>query len=230
MNEITYKIDFNVNDRLPPIRAFIERLHGVLDPTKPAHYHIDLTKCQYLGPDAVALLAAILFERRSLGQEVRVSLPEGPEKLRAFCTFSGLEALLEDIPQRSDPTDTVIPLRQILSAKWTDADPILNLVNRHLDTSDEVEEYLRICVNEVVQNIEDHAESPIGGVMSARYLTHDQQVRVAIVDRGVGIYTTLKRRSTIRLPTMRSGASSRGSSRRCRGQTTQGLVCAILAL
>ena len=86
-----------------------------------------------------------------------------------------------------------MPLRRILAARWSDPTPIIQLVNHYLAIAEEPEEYLRICVHEVIQNIEDHADSPIGGVMCARYMTSAQQVRVAIVDRGVGIYTTLKR-------------------------------------
>lgn len=86
-----------------------------------------------------------------------------------------------------------MPLRQIVTARWSDPTPIIQLVNHYLAIAEEPEEYLRICVHEVIQNIENHAESPIGGVMCARYMSSAQQVRVAIVDRGIGICTTLKR-------------------------------------
>ena len=193
MSEITCKIDFKVHDELKPVRAFIDRVQGIAE-ADPGDCHIDLAKCGYLGPDAVALLAAIILDKRSRDKRLRVTLPDGPAKLRAFCRFSGLQSLVvgDEIP--TEAGETVIPLRQIRTARWTDADPIIRLVHRHLEISEELEEYLRICVNEVVQNIEDHADSPIGGVMCARYFASYRHVRVAIVDRGVRIYTTLKRR------------------------------------
>jgi anti-sigma regulatory factor (Ser/Thr protein kinase) len=193
MPEITCKIDFNVHDSLKPVRTLIDRLQAIAE-ADPAEAHIDLSKSRYLGPDAIALLAAIIFDRRSRAQRTRVTLPTGPAKLQAFCRFSGFTALVrgEELPTEAE--ETVIPLRQITAARWMDADPIIRLVHRHLEISEDLEEYLRICVNEVVQNIEDHAESPIGGVMCARYFAGRRHVRVAIVDRGVGIYTTLKRR------------------------------------
>lgn len=196
MSEATANIDFNVNDRLPPIRAFLDRLDAIFQLPDAARGHIDLSKCQYLGPDAVTLLAAAILDGRRRGQRLRVSLPDGPAKLRSFCRWSGLEGLVtgEQGALPDEPSETVIRLRVLHGARWGDADPIIQLVNRHLEISSEPEEYLRICVNEVVQNIEDHADSPIGGVMCARYMSGDQQVRVAIVDRGVGIYTTLKQR------------------------------------
>lgn len=194
MDEVTCKIDFNVNDSFAPVRVLIERVEAMFASAGSLPCHIDLTRCQYLGPDAVALLAAVIREAESEGRSLRVSLPETPAKLRAFCQFSGLEATVTRTPASDEPSETVVPLRQIISARFTDADPIIRLIHRQLDISDESEEYLRICVNEVVQNIEDHANSQIGGIMSARYLARAEEVRVAIVDRGLGIYATLKRR------------------------------------
>lgn len=179
----------------------MDRVHAALSPTQPGDCHIDLTKCQYLGPDAIALLAAIVLDRRYRGHRVDVSLPGGPAKLRAFCRFSGFDALVNDEPAPTDVEEPVIPLRQIREARWGDADPIIALVKRHLEIPDdpaesvvELLDELRTCVNEVVQNIQDHAASPIGGVLSARFMKGDRHVRVAIVDRGMGICTTLQRR------------------------------------
>lgn len=51
---------------------------------------------------------------------------------------------------------------------------------------------MRTCVQEVTQNVVDHAASSIGGVMSARYFAASNEVRVGIVDRGMGIGTSLR--------------------------------------
>jgi anti-sigma regulatory factor (Ser/Thr protein kinase) len=120
-----------------------------------------------------------------------VALPDSPAQLRAFCRHSGLQAIVEDSSIPASEGDTVVPLRQIKQARWTDSEPIIQLVHRHRAITSELEEYLQICVNEVVQNIEDHSGSSIGGIMSARYLSQERQVRVAIVDRGAGIRATL---------------------------------------
>jgi hypothetical protein len=56
------------------------------------------------------------------------------------------------------------------------------------------EDQVRTCVQEVIQNIVDHSSSPIGGVLAARYIESSAEVRVAIVDRGVGIDRKLRER------------------------------------
>lgn len=88
----------------------------------------------------------------------------------------------------------MLRLRVLTTAGFRDADPVIELVRAHVKISEDMEEYLRSCINEVIQNIQDHAKSKIGGVLYARFMTASSEVRIAIVDRGDGIYTTLKRR------------------------------------
>jgi hypothetical protein len=196
----TCKIDFCVNDQLTSVTALLERLEKAVQDRGPGTRSIDLGKCQYLGPDATVLLAAAVLEMRRTGQRPNLIHPDGPAELRAFWRFSGLQELQTQDPadKPGDPPDgrppTVMPIRRLETATFNDADPVIKLAQLHTELSRDSEEELRVCVNEVVQNIEDHSESLIGGVMSARFIEYNQQVRVAIVDRGVGICTTLKKR------------------------------------
>lgn len=118
MSELTCRIDFNVDDKLSPIRAFLNRMQGVLD-ADTTRCHVDLTKCQYLGPDAIALLATTVLEKQSRGFAIRVSMPEGPSALRAYCRFSGLEAVVNSQPVPEAEDQPVVPLRRFTSASWT---------------------------------------------------------------------------------------------------------------
>lgn len=81
-----------------------------------------------------------------------------------------------------------------MNVTWNSPDPVIRLVRRHIALSTEGEDHLRTCMNEVLQNIKDHSQSPIGGVLCARFLSASRQVRVAVVDRGLGIRDTLRRR------------------------------------
>lgn len=87
-----------------------------------------------------------------------------------------------------------VPLLQFAQAHFLASDPIIFLVRRHVGLLREDEDYLRYCVNEVIQNVEDHSRSPIGAVLCARFLQGPRQVRVAVTDRGVGIASTLRKR------------------------------------
>ncbi|MBW2703204.1 MAG: hypothetical protein JRF33_20480 [Deltaproteobacteria bacterium] len=157
---------------------------------------LDFSSCRYLGPDAAALIYAVWLEADRLGQHPRVVLPQDPPQLQAFCSFSNLAHLLEGAPpvDQNHPQSETVPLRQFSGALWTEPNAVIDLVKKHVDFSTEQEDYLRTCMNEVVQNIADHARSHIGGVWCARFISSADEVRVAIVDRGLGILETLRKR------------------------------------
>lgn len=165
----TVKIDFNVNDDPSSVRAFLERLTRVAS-NGPSEIAIDLSKCQYLGPDAAATMAAIILDAKENQQRIQVTWPEGPKELRTFCESSGLREIVDSefyANRDFDPKYNVLRLRVLATARFRDADPVITLVRSHIPISDDMEEYLRICVNEVVQNIQDHAKSKVGGVLCA---------------------------------------------------------------
>lgn len=192
------KVDFNVDDEMSSIKAFVERLGGIVGSPVPKS-KIDLTQCQYLGPDATALLAAIVHHYRFADQSLNVVPPKAPLELRAYLHFSGLAKL---IGHASEPNamfvppnpPTVQPLQQFKMARFQDADAVISLSKAHGALTEDSEEYLRVFVNEIIQNTQDHADSPVGALLSARYMKDANEVRVAIVDRGVGICTSLRTR------------------------------------
>ena len=125
-------------------------------------------------------------------------LPGGPQELLGYCYWSGLTSLVSQggiAASEYKPQYNVLPLKEVRTATFRDADPLIELIRREVsDLSSDWEEYLRICVNEVIQNIQDHARSEVGGILAARFMSAGAEVRVAIVDRGEGIRTTLARR------------------------------------
>lgn len=194
--DIECSVEGNVNDSRRSMQALLKQLRQMLQADGAGSYRLDLTNCRYLGPGAAAVLLSIALEARRRQQSLDVSPPIEPPALTAFYGFSGLRHHFEGGPpsDSSHPDNVTVPLRVLTRANFRDADPIIELIRRHTGISDESAEYLRLCVNELTQNIEDHAQSAIGGVCCARYFTGKPEVRVAIVDRGVGIATTLRRR------------------------------------
>lgn len=190
------RIDFNVNDRLSAVDAFVDRLRTIEHCKAGDHYCVDLSRCEYLGPDAASILGVVFLNARRLGVDIKLIPPNGPQALRQFWNSSGLAHLIAHgtCLANEDPQSAVVPLSQYRTAGFNDADRIIRLVHRFTEMSSDNEEYLRICVNEVVQNVQDHSGSVIGCVMSARFMISRGEVRVAIVDHGVGICSSLQKR------------------------------------
>ena len=96
-------------------------------------------------------------------------------------------------PNPDHPDCETIPIEQFKTASWDRSNRLIKLLARHTELHADIEDQIRTCIQEIAQNIVDHAESPIGGVMAARYIAASRQVRVGIVDRGIGIAAALRR-------------------------------------
>lgn len=186
---------FNIDDQHQPVLLFCEQLSRLWECTDPGGWTLDLRSCGYLGPDAAALVYATYLRARAAGTPAIVQLPDQPPALSAFCSFSGLSHHLEK-GQRPDPDHPqceTVPLCRFFQAQITQAAAITKLIRRHDLISEDDEFYLGACLSEIAQNIEDHAQSSIGGVLCARYMSSKKEVRVAVVDHGMSIPASLSK-------------------------------------
>lgn len=143
-----------------------------------------------------SLLAACLFHSRRRGDRIEYRPPTEPAQLLAFLKFSGLAHLMGHgpAPDTDHPQSETVPITAFREVTIQQADPVVRLVQRHSETlSDDAEERLRGAIREVMQNVLDHANSPIGGVLAARYIRSRSEIRAAIVDLGDTIPTVLAR-------------------------------------
>ena len=159
------------------------------------HLVLDLEKCDYIGPDGASLIAKLYLFASKSATKIEVLAPRAPAELRNYLRYSGLDHLFNTgnlDTTELDQERRVLPLEQFGEARFTDSNKVVQLIKHHHSLTDDLEEYLRICINEVLQNVQDHAESSIGAVMTARYLRGAREIRIAIVDAGKGICRTLK--------------------------------------
>lgn len=197
----TVKIDYNVDDIWPDVhKLYTDILSALGGCCSGDRCCIDLSACRYLGPDAAVLLNAFWANYRRLGVDVRVVLPSDPPALIGFCKFSGLEHYLCDGPRpTAHPSCETVPLSQVYTAHWNIGEPLVQLVRDHLsDLSQDSADYLKLSLSEVIQNIDDHADSPIGGIWCGRFFSGKKSVRIAVTDMGNGIQKTLSRRFDVK--------------------------------
>jgi hypothetical protein len=189
-------VDFDIGDDAASLEAFVERFSTILDAPPAAPWVLDLSECRSVSAGAVALIAALVFESREAGRAVDVVLPEAPKRVIDYCRHSGLAQLVGRGSARDpdEPWSDAVPVARFQRAVWGAAEPLVRLIRRHAPLSADDEDALRLCVSEVSQIIDDHADPLIGGVFAARLLPSTREFRVAIVDRGRGIAETLRRR------------------------------------
>ncbi len=190
-------IEGNIDDYSIDIESLLRQMAPVHAAVPRHAWKVQCGGCRYLGPWAAAVLASAYFAGVQRGQRPRIRLPAAPPALGAFCRFSGMTQVFEkgEQPDLGHPDNETAPVERFNEANWNLPDPIIRLLKRHVAELDpEVEDWIRTCIREVTQNTIDHSQSPIGGVMAARYLAASREVRVGIVDRGVGIAESLSTR------------------------------------
>lgn len=69
---------------------------------------------------------------------------------------------------------------------------IMNVIKCNIELHDTVFDCLNYCLFEVVDNINEHSESPIGGYIVVQNYPQKNILKIAIIDSGLGIYNTLK--------------------------------------
>jgi len=192
--EVMVSLEGNVDDTLASLSYAVKSVEPRVDDGTLSE--LDLSRCQYLGPLVAAYLCCVIRECEHRGKSLTVRLPTDPPRLRAFCSFSGLAHLVGqgEIPDSNHPQNETVPLSQT-GSNWLATQPIVDLIVRHVGAiSGDFEETMCLCIRELFQNIDDHANSAVGGWYSARYMRNKKHTRVAVADRGQGIYATLSRR------------------------------------
>jgi hypothetical protein len=192
---VIVKLDANFNEDSRDIRLLLSKLTDIQHLSSNRNWQIRARKCRYLGPWAAAVLHATYLRGQLLAQSPKIQLPTEPPQLVRYCEFAGMSQAYNRgaAPTPEHPDCETIPLEQFHHASWDRSDRIIRLLRRHAEIDADLEDQVRSCVQEIVQNTIDHAQSAIGGVMSAKFFNSSQDVRVGIVDMGIGISESLRR-------------------------------------
>lgn len=95
-----------------------------------------------------------------------------------------------------EPAGRFIPLKQIdnsenLTDFITEVIPLLHLEPNQVEP-------IRYILSELMRNVFEHAESPVGAILCAQYYKKSNTIRIGIVDRGVGIMKTISASHRVR--------------------------------
>ncbi len=148
----------------------------------------DFTGCRFLRQNAVAILGALIrllrqqgntvdFRRETIEQDVRMNLLQN-----GFLYELGLGSSPWDgnsIPYREDKTMAEDDYADYLSEKW--------LGKSWISVSSNLRDHIVMRVIEAYINVFDHAQSPTGVMTCGQYFPKIGELRITMVDMGVGI-------------------------------------------
>ncbi|MBY0308446.1 MAG: hypothetical protein K2Q09_06865 [Phycisphaerales bacterium] len=177
----------NYDDDARELRRLLSDLGPLHAAPRHQKWRLRLQPVTYLGPGAIAVLSTAVLMGRHLRQAPKVVMPDGPRELLRFCDSCGFTRPVARAQHTAADDWDTMPLEQFATASWTLAGTVVALIQRHVSLSTDDEEVLCMCINEVIQNVEDHAASRVGGVLAARWMGGRGEVRIAVVDRGKGV-------------------------------------------
>lgn len=149
----------------------------------------DCTETTLFGPFGVALLASTVALRALQARKTSVIPPRRTETAQ-FLSEVGLVAFAAG---RLTGIGTLEVRRMdALDASYTRA--VTAMLVRGVPGMDEENSYpIELCLNELLQNVFEWSISPVGCFVLARWYHRTRSVRIAVVDRGIGIPEALRR-------------------------------------
>jgi anti-sigma regulatory factor (Ser/Thr protein kinase) len=156
---------------------------------------LDCTNTKRFGPFGIALLASSIALRRVAGRTTTIVRPVD-ETANEFLTEVGL---VRFAAKQATGIGT-LEVRELhaLDATYTEAVTRM-VVNGVPGIDDDTSYTVQLCLNELLQNVFEWSESRVGCLVLARWFHRTRSVRLAVVDRGIGIPAALRRKQISQL-------------------------------
>jgi signal transduction histidine kinase len=176
-----------------PDRATVNESYQVitacsLAEREPGTVAIDFSRTVRFGPLGLALVAASIAMRREANRATELILPKDAGAAE-FCREVALDQFLAG-QMTGLGTLEIRQMRQ-LDALYTQQ--IAQILVRGVPGVTEDSSYvIQLCLNELLQNVFEWSKSTIGCIVFARWFKRTRSVRLAVVDRGIGIPAALR--------------------------------------
>jgi len=196
-------LGFNIDDTAKSLETLLRAVEheggarlSPMESSFPEDLTLDLSESQFIGPLGVATLCLLRRLAERNGRTISLLKPEFP-RTENYCAYSGLlkEFGVGSEPNIAHPRNVTRPVcwfRDSIPRLEIEALVLLARTKMKLSVAGEID--LKLTLSEVERNVLDHAESPLGGLMSARAFDDKREVRFAVADGGIGFCRALKKR------------------------------------
>lgn len=180
-----------LNDKA--LRDFIPALYDTLS---RGHRDIilDFRKCERAYPEAVLPIVALVDHRRDRGDSFRVLLPEATGLRHLFLNANWAHLLDPSQQQVAMASKQHVAARRYLTHPEQQAAvaSALGVVLSNMDLSRGVIKSLEWAMNEVTDNVLNHAQSPAGGLVHVSTFREEHKIKLVVADGGRGIPTAMR--------------------------------------
>lgn len=160
----------------------------------PVPQQIILELSGFVKPRHLGLLSSWVLEMREKGSQFSIL---APSDLTIYLARMGFYQILGITPpniQHHPDAGRFVPIQLIRNAEdqKVAVDALCELIMMQFENADEILPSFEWAVNEVTDNILNHAQSQTPGVMFAQYYPEAKKIEIVIVDQGLGLYRTLQ--------------------------------------
>lgn len=149
---------------------------------------MDAGECTMIGPLGAAMLAAAIARRPT---RIANIIPPSDVQAAAFCREVGLLDVLRSSGAAA-PDDT-LHIRNLFANDPVYTHRLAELLVESVEgMTEDAAHLVQLCLNETLQNVFEHAHSDEGCFILARYYVKNGNVRIAVVDSGIGIASAMR--------------------------------------
>ena len=157
---------------------------------------MDFSRCESAFPGGMVPLLASVDTLRREGIDLSVTLPDEGDRLARLFVNTNWAHFLE--PERFPQSDTVHD-RHLAAQRFADFDRQQELVNAFMDVvmrnmtlERDVIAGLEWSINEIIDNVINHAECEEGGIVQVSTFREARKIAFAVADAGRGILSSLR--------------------------------------
>lgn len=152
---------------------------------------INLSKCEFITPFGITVLAGIMNELLVRTKTVSY-VPPTHRGMRKFLTRIGFVKFFQLREELTQIYDTAVQLRRLQNLDPSYIDQIIRVFETNLRLSPGVKGLLKLSINETMMNVFEFSSSQLGCYVCAQMYRNAHQIRVCITDFGIGILGSLR--------------------------------------
>jgi anti-sigma regulatory factor (Ser/Thr protein kinase) len=179
--------------------------------TGKSNLNISFKRVEKIFPNGILPIICTIDELRLKGHKIYIFLPEKGDIRRLFRSVNWAYYLAPEQFYKSESThDRHLVTRRFETAEQQKiiVDDFMDVVLRNMTVPKDVISGLEWSINEITDNVLNHSDSQIGGLMQASTFTKDNKIVFAVSDSGKGILESMKEA----LPDLRTSSDAIGEA------------------
>lgn len=181
-------------DEITSISDVIKKFSFVHSLKKNTKLKVNIDIPDKVYPEYLTIVVAIIkyFQNRGIDIDINVNNPSNNNYVSRINFYKelGIEHE-EDFKRRSSEGRFVEITKFDAGNNVAVTNNIMKVIRNNCKVDSTVVDCLNYCLFEMVDNVENHANSPIGGYTVVQNYSYRNELRLVIVDTGIGIFNSL---------------------------------------